>query len=129
MKDKFSSPEELDGFEDLKDEDQERVRRAWEEGHIADEDIPPSAQKPEGEEEEEKPKKKRAPAKKKAEPEGDEEEKPRKKRATKPKRVDEEGEEEVEDEAEEKPKRAPVKRSRAKVRATTHLRVLSSSPF
>lgn len=124
MKAKFSSPDDLDGFEDLKEEDQERVRRAWEEGRVADEDIPPTARKPtdaaDGEDDEEKPKKKRAPAKKKVEAEGDSEEKPRRKRATKPKKTDEEAEDEAED-TEEKPKSAPAKKSRAKVRAITHI--------
>ncbi|KAI9464225.1 hypothetical protein HD554DRAFT_1991603, partial [Boletus coccyginus] len=88
MKAKFASPEDLDGFEDLNEEDQERVRRAWEEGRVADEDIPETARKPADAEDDEKPKKKRAPAKKKDEGEGDEEEKPKKKRATKSKKVD-----------------------------------------
>ncbi|KAF8449007.1 poly polymerase and DNA-ligase Zn-finger region-domain-containing protein [Boletus edulis BED1] len=46
MKAAFSDPEDLDGFEELKEEDQARVRRAWEEGQVADEDIPASARKP-----------------------------------------------------------------------------------
>lgn len=124
MKAKFSGPDDLDGFEDLREEDQERVRSAWVDGRVADEDIPPTARKPadaaNGEDDEEKPKKKRAPAKKKAEVEGDEEEKPKRKRATKPKRTDEEAEDEAED-TEEKPKSAPAKKSRAKVRTVTHL--------
>lgn len=125
MKAKFSDPEDLDGFEDLKEEDQARVRRAWEEGHVADEDIPPSARKPaDTENDEEKPKKKRAPAKKKAEEEGDEEEeKPKKKRATKQKKTDEEAEDEGEaaQVTEGKSKSATIKKPRAKVRARTHL--------
>ncbi|KAG9313002.1 hypothetical protein JVU11DRAFT_6440 [Chiua virens] len=115
MKAKFSDPDDLDGFEDLNKEDQDRVRHAWEEGHVADEDIPPTARKPvdtaNGEDDVEKPKKKRAPAKKKAEAEGDEEEKPKKKRATKPKKIDEDAEDE---DTEEVIKAAPVKKSRAK---------------
>jgi len=118
MKAKFSDPDDLDGFDDLKEEDQERVRRAWEEGRVADEDIPPTARKPaddaNAEQDEEKPKKKRAPAKKKVEAEGDEE-KPKRKRATKPKKTDEEIEDEAED-TEEKNKRAPAKKPRAKKR-------------
>lgn len=122
MKAKFSNPEDLDGFEDLKEEDQERVRRAWEEGRVADEDIPPTARKPaEAEDNEEKPKKKRAPAKKKTEAEGDEEEKPKKKRATKPKKTDEEAEDEDEAEAEDAEEKSKPAKKRAKVRATTHL--------
>lgn len=125
MQAKFSNPDDLDGFEDLKEEDQERVRRAWEEGRVADEDIPSTARKPvddaNAEDDDEKPKKKRAPAKKKVEAEGDEEEKPKKKRATKPKKTDEEAEDEAED-TEEKNKSAPAKKPRAKVRAAiTHL--------
>ncbi|KAJ7698678.1 hypothetical protein B0H17DRAFT_836294, partial [Mycena rosella] len=37
---------ELDGFDDLEDADKARVTKAWEEGHVADEDIPDSARKP-----------------------------------------------------------------------------------
>ena len=68
FKKSFSAADELDGFEELKAADKERVRKAWEEEKIADEDIPDSAKKGSGEEEEEeaKPKKKRAPPKKKA---------------------------------------------------------------
>lgn len=62
MKNSFDEAEELDGFEDLNDEDQERVKKAWAEGHVAPEDIPESARKADGEaseeEEEDKPKKK-----------------------------------------------------------------------
>ncbi|PCH44734.1 zf-PARP-domain-containing protein [Wolfiporia cocos MD-104 SS10] len=70
MKKSFEEADELDGFEELKAEDQEKVRKAWEDGKVADEDVPESARKPEGEEEddEEKPKKKAARgSKKKAE--------------------------------------------------------------
>ncbi|EIW77057.1 zf-PARP-domain-containing protein [Coniophora puteana RWD-64-598 SS2] len=86
MKNSFESADELDGYEDLKDEDQERIRKAWDDGKVADEDIPETARKPdngeEEEEEEEKPKKKRAPRKKKDEDEDDE--KPKKPAARKP---------------------------------------------
>lgn len=76
MKNSFNEASELDGYEDLREEDQERISKAWEDGHVADEDIPDSARKPEGEEgeeeeEEEKPKKK-APARKKKEADGEE---------------------------------------------------------
>ena len=61
MKNSFDEAEELDGFDDLNDEDQERIKKAWEEGRVAAEDVPETARKPEGEEgedeEEEKPKK------------------------------------------------------------------------
>ncbi|KAK7039036.1 hypothetical protein VNI00_010428 [Paramarasmius palmivorus] len=61
MKARSSDVSELDGYEDLKPEDQERVKKAYEDGHVAPEDIPESARKPlrevDGEEEEDKPKK------------------------------------------------------------------------
>ncbi|KIJ45019.1 hypothetical protein M422DRAFT_251674 [Sphaerobolus stellatus SS14] len=85
----LNSADDLDGFEDLKDEDKERVRKAVEEGKVADEDVPESAKKTDadGEEAEEKPKRKRAPPKKKAkkdedEDEDDEEEEKLKKKAS-----------------------------------------------
>ena len=53
MKKSIEEADELDGFEDLQEGDQEEVRKAWEEGHVADEDIPESARKPTDEEEEE----------------------------------------------------------------------------
>jgi hypothetical protein len=64
MKKSFPDPEDLDGYEDLNPEDQEKIKTAWEEGHVADEDIPETARKPEGEdedEEDEKEDKKKAP--------------------------------------------------------------------
>ena len=71
MKNSFSEAEDLDGFDELQDEDQDRVQKAWEDGRVADEDIPESARKPAGEGEddedddgEKKPKKKSAKAKK-----------------------------------------------------------------
>ncbi|RPD56945.1 zf-PARP-domain-containing protein [Lentinus tigrinus ALCF2SS1-7] len=45
LKKSFSQAEELDGFDELSEEDQERVKKAWEEGHVAPEDIPESAKK------------------------------------------------------------------------------------
>ena len=61
MKAQFEEADELDGFEDLNDEDQERIKKAWDDGHVAPEDIPETAKKGDGEEEEdddeEKPKK------------------------------------------------------------------------
>ncbi|OSX63698.1 hypothetical protein POSPLADRAFT_1055777 [Postia placenta MAD-698-R-SB12] len=67
MKKSFEEADELDGFEDLKDEDQDKIRKAWEEEKVADEDIPETARKPEGEEgeeeEDDKPKKKKAAGK------------------------------------------------------------------
>jgi len=72
----------LDGYDDLKPEDKKRVSSAVEAGHVAPEDIPESARKPEGDDE--KPKPKRAPRKAKKD-EGDDaaddEEKPKKTKA------------------------------------------------
>ncbi|KAF8521768.1 hypothetical protein BU17DRAFT_33599, partial [Hysterangium stoloniferum] len=69
FKDAFASADELDGFEELKEADQERVRKAWEDGRVAEEDIPATAKKTgdagDAGEDNEKPKKKRAPPKKK----------------------------------------------------------------
>jgi hypothetical protein len=45
MKSELKSADELDGFDALKDEDKERFRKAWEEGKVADEDIPETARK------------------------------------------------------------------------------------
>jgi hypothetical protein len=114
MKSQFESADDLDGFELLKEEDQERVRKAWEDGKVADEDIPATAIKPTGDEaegDEEKPKK-RAPAKAKKDASGEDGEKPKRKRAPpRAKKADDE-----EDEAaEEKPKKAPARKPRAKV--------------
>lgn len=89
MKNSFEEASELDGYDELKEEDQAKVVKAWEEGHVADEDIPESARKEgdgEGDEddEEDKPKKKKAaPKKKKADDEDGEVEKPKRSRATK----------------------------------------------
>ncbi|KAF7796143.1 hypothetical protein EIP86_007317 [Pleurotus ostreatoroseus] len=62
IKKSIEEADDLDGFEELRDEDKDKIRKAWEEGHVADEDIPESARKNDGEEEdeeeEEKPKKK-----------------------------------------------------------------------
>lgn len=60
-KEKISDATELDGYEELRPEDQAKLTKAFEEGHVADEDIPDSARKPAGDDGE-KPKKK-APAK------------------------------------------------------------------
>ncbi|KAH9849562.1 hypothetical protein C2E23DRAFT_352102 [Lenzites betulinus] len=61
MKNSFDEADELDGFDDLNDEDQDRIKKAWEEGHVAAEDVPETARKADGEEaeddDEEKPKK------------------------------------------------------------------------
>ncbi|KIY51139.1 hypothetical protein FISHEDRAFT_71430 [Fistulina hepatica ATCC 64428] len=88
---------ELDGFEDLKEEDKARVIKAFQEGHVAEEDIPETAKNPSGDDkdeeiEDEKPKKKvaarrepakrKAATKKKAEDDEGVEDKPTPKRAT-----------------------------------------------
>ena len=78
--------EDLDGFENLKEEDQEKLKAAWETGHVADEDIPSTARKDAGDdEEEEKPKKRASKKKKEVDEEDQEEEKPKKARGRKPK--------------------------------------------
>lgn len=40
MKEKMESPEEMEGFDSLRDEDAEKVRKAWENGEIPEEDRP-----------------------------------------------------------------------------------------
>ncbi|KDQ31157.1 hypothetical protein PLEOSDRAFT_1054254, partial [Pleurotus ostreatus PC15] len=45
---------EIDGYEALSAEDQAKVNKAWEDGHVADEDIPDTARKPEAEDDEDK---------------------------------------------------------------------------
>ena len=67
MKRSFTEADELDGFDELQPEDQDRIRKAWDDGHVADEDVPETARKPEKADDasdDEKPKKKRAPPKK-----------------------------------------------------------------
>lgn len=63
LKSSFDTADEIDGFEEITEDDQEKVRKAFEVGHVADEDIPETARKPdppsgEEEQEDEKPKKK-----------------------------------------------------------------------
>lgn len=70
MQESYSEPSELDGFDELQAEDKEKVRKAFQDGHVADEDIPETAKKEgaageEDEDEEEKPKKKAASRKRK----------------------------------------------------------------
>jgi hypothetical protein len=67
LKSEFEKAEELDGYEELEPQDQAKLDTAWETGHVADEDIPDSARKPDedgDEDEDDKPKKKRAASKK-----------------------------------------------------------------
>ena len=82
MKKSFSNADELDGFEDLQPTDQEKVRQAWDDGHVADEDVPETARKPQDDDEadEPKPKKKRVSTKK---DDAGEEAKPKKARTSK----------------------------------------------
>ncbi|KAI9458848.1 hypothetical protein BJY52DRAFT_398656 [Lactarius psammicola] len=120
MKKSFSEADELDGFDELQPADQDKIRKAWEDGHVADEDVPETARKAEGDDgagdEEPKPKKKRAPAKKADEGEAA---KPKKARASK-KKSDEEGEAVDDDDVEkEKPKKAPAAKSRPKLKMKT----------
>ena len=101
MKESLGEAEELDGFEDLNDEDKARVQKAWEEGHVDPEDVPETqdASIAMTEEEEKELKKKQRAEKAKA------------KRAEKKAAEGGEDDNEEEDEEEEKPK----KKSAAKV--------------
>ncbi|KAJ3992258.1 zf-PARP-domain-containing protein [Lentinula boryana] len=86
VRDEHPDASDVDGFEELRPEDQQKVIKAWEEGKVADEDIPETARKADGDEDEddgEKPKRKARATKKKADDDG--EEKPKKARATKAK--------------------------------------------
>ena len=85
MKKNFAEGSELDGYDELRAEDKAKVVKAWQDGHVADEDIPETARKPVDEDGEEKTKKaKRTPAKKKATgSSGDAEERPKRKTAAK----------------------------------------------
>ncbi|KAF8316801.1 zf-PARP-domain-containing protein [Clavulina sp. PMI_390] len=49
VKEMISEAADLDGYDDIGEENQAKIDKAWEEGHVADEDIPPTARKPEGE--------------------------------------------------------------------------------
>ena len=39
MKNSFNDADELDGFDDLQDDDQDRVKKAWEDGRVAGDDA------------------------------------------------------------------------------------------
>ena len=84
VKKTLENAEDLDGFEELKEGDQDKLKAAWEAGHVADEDIPPTAKKLDDDGEEEKPKT-RASKKKKETDNEEEEEKPKRSRGRKPK--------------------------------------------
>ena len=83
MKKSIGEGSELCGYDEIRPEDQAKVIKAWQDGHVADEDIPETARKPVDEAGEEKPKKaKRAPSKMKAiETDGDDEDRPKRKTA------------------------------------------------
>ncbi|KAF9508129.1 hypothetical protein BS47DRAFT_1303166 [Hydnum rufescens UP504] len=70
MKKKHPEVEDLDGFEDLDDGFQAKIETAWQEGHVADEDIPDSARKgpDDTNEDEDDDKKKKTASKRKAAP-------------------------------------------------------------
>ena len=59
---KISDAADIDGYQELKPEDQQRVATAIEAGHVAPEDVPGSSRKPESEEEKSK-RARRAPKK------------------------------------------------------------------
>ena len=46
LKKRHAEASDIDGFEEISEEDQRRVEKAYEEGHVADEDIPDTARKP-----------------------------------------------------------------------------------
>jgi hypothetical protein len=97
MKKKLGEASEIDGFEDMSEADQGKITKAWEVGHVAEEDIPESAKKvdEEGEDDEgeakNKKKKKKGAAKKRSKKtdddddndDGDEDDEPKSKRARK----------------------------------------------
>lgn len=98
MKKNFPEASDLDGFEELKPEDQERVTKAYEAGEVDPEDVTKS---PEGEDGEEETKKKPAT---------------KAKAASKPKKAAAEEDEDELSEEEEKPKKS---RAKAAVRSPT----------
>jgi len=113
MKKSFPKADKLDGFDELQPEDQDKIRKAWDDGHVADEDVPETARKSDAVDdtnEEAKPKKKRAPSKKDSE--GDV---PKPKKARASKKTDEEGDIPAGDDGEkEEPKKAPASKPRSK---------------
>lgn len=127
IKTDFDQADEVDGFEDLTPEDQEKFRKAFAEGHVAEEDIPETARKePELDEDGnpiESPKKGRGKGKKAkdADENGDADEKKPKKKAAPKKKASKakdesevESEEEVEEEKKSKKKATTKKRSAKK---------------
>ena len=45
MQEFYSDPSDLDGFDELKPEDKERIKKALQDGRVAEDDIPESAKK------------------------------------------------------------------------------------
>ena len=99
MKESLGEAEELDGFEDLNDEDKARITKAWEEGHVDSADVPETqdAMIAMTEEEEKELKKQQRLEKAKA------------KRAEKKAAEAGEDDDEEEEEEKEKPKKAAAK--------------------
>ena len=48
MKKSLNDPSELDGYDELKPEDQAKIIKAWQEGKVDPADVPESARKPSG---------------------------------------------------------------------------------
>ena len=46
MKKSLDEPSELDGYDELKPEDQAKIIKAWQEGKVDSADIPETARKP-----------------------------------------------------------------------------------
>ena len=46
MKKSLDDPSELDGYDELKPEDQAKIIKAWQEGKVDPADVPESARKP-----------------------------------------------------------------------------------
>lgn len=46
IKKSFEEASELNGYDELRPEDQAKIDKAWVDGHVADEDIPETARKP-----------------------------------------------------------------------------------
>ncbi|RXW17302.1 hypothetical protein EST38_g8557 [Candolleomyces aberdarensis] len=66
LKSQHPEPSELDGYEDLRPEDQAKIVKAWQDGHVDPEDIPPTAIPNRANGAAEEIAKRKAPAKKKA---------------------------------------------------------------
>ncbi|KAH9057981.1 hypothetical protein EDB83DRAFT_1042456 [Lactarius deliciosus] len=64
LKKSFTEADELDGFDELQPADQDKIRKAWEDGQVADEDVPETARKAQDDDDVEKEKPKKAPVSK-----------------------------------------------------------------